>query len=226
VVTTPAIRIRDSDRLALFGSTGSGKTYRAIRFLAQHPRWAAIDPKFDLSIPGAEIVKHYNPKLPRQIFRPYGDTPIHEQTERFLWELWRHRLPGVVYADEVNDLSKSPRSISPMWNRIIRQGRGLGVCAWSASQRPVDVPSTVFTESQHFFVFALAWENDREKVESFTTDGVARLVEGLGEFQCVYYSAKSRRAIVLPRAVATQIVNVTRPERARPGLFAKFFARS
>lgn len=224
-MAAPQIRIKDSDRLAFFGSTGSGKTYRATRMLANHPRVAVIDPKFDLHLPGAKVVHKYDPKLPRQVFRPYGNTPIYEQTEQYLYDLWRHRLPGVVYADEVNDLSRSARSISPMWNRITRQGRSLGVCAWAASQRPVDVPSTVFTESQHFFVFALAWENDRQKVESFTTDGIASQVERLGAYECVYYSARTRQALVLPRTVATQIIPVARPEPARPSLFSRWFSQ-
>lgn len=228
VATGGAIRIRDSDRVAIFGTTGSGKSYRATRLLATYPRVAVIDPKFEFELPGAEIVSRYDPKLARQIFRPYADAPIWEQTEPFLEDLWRARLPGVVYADEVNDLSRSSRAINPVWNRIIRQGRSAGVCAWSASQRPVDVPSTIFTEAQHFFVFALGWENDRRKIESFTADGVGRLIEQLGAYECVYYNVARRRAIVLPPAIATAIVPVVRPDRTPtrpPGFWAGLFRR-
>lgn len=229
-IAAPAVRIRigKQDRVAIFGTTGSGKSYRAMHLLAGYPRVAVLDPKFDFDLPGAVEVGRYDPKLKKQVFRPYEKRPINEQTEDFLDQLWQYRLPGIVYADEVNDLSSGPRSFSPAWNRIIRQGRRLGVCAWSASQRPTDVPSTIFTESQHFFIFALAWENDRKKVESFTGDDVARLVDGLQEFECVYYDKRTRTGRVLPPAIPSVVTagGPIAPTHAnRPGGLAGWFDR-
>lgn len=219
-----AVKIGRRDRVLFLGTTGAGKSFLAGHMVANAPVITVIDPKWEFDLPGAKYVKHYDPRIARQVFRPPMVRPIHEETEEFLDDFWRHRKAGIIYADEVNDLQKGPRAASPAWNRIIRQGRSWSVCAWSASQRPSDVASVVYTESQHFFVFALGWEEDRKKVQSFTGDGVAAAVDRLGEYQCVYYDKRRRLWDVLPPTI-THVGStvVEQPRQAQGGWFSRIF---
>jgi hypothetical protein len=56
------------------------------------------------------------------------------------------------------------------------------------SQRPKDVPSAIFTESEHFFIFRLTFEADRDKVASFTSDAIGERIAKLRGHECVYYN--------------------------------------
>ncbi|MGN6756014.1 MAG: hypothetical protein ACTHMJ_06450 [Thermomicrobiales bacterium] len=203
------IRILPHEHVAIFGRTGSGKTYRALSFLDYVPRWLIVDPKWGIDASRwprgtVKTVYKFNPKLDRQILRaPMGliGDPDGGEYDHYQREILRAFMtPGerVIYADEVADISKSTQRMSLGYNRVLRLGRGRNVTGWSGTQRPSFIPAVVYTESTHFFVFELLSENDRKKVASFTDDRIRPLFKELKEYECIYWSTKSPAPRIIP----------------------------
>jgi hypothetical protein len=57
---------------------------------------------------------------------------------------------------------------------LVRLGRQRGFGTWFASQRPKDVPSLFFTESEHWLIFDLLTQDDRDKVAGYAGDEVRK----------------------------------------------------
>lgn len=103
----------------------------------------------------------------------------------------------VIYGDEATLLTR-PTILEPTLGKAIRTGRERGVAVWLSSQRPKNIPSEVFTESEHFFVFQLTYEDDFRKVASFTGDRMWEHAETVWpeelegtdrqNHDCIYYS--------------------------------------
>jgi hypothetical protein len=131
------------------------------------------------------IRNEYNERDSRQIVR-YPD----------LGDEWSHPMRRalakknvVVYVDEMTLVNEGyGYRLHPMLGRIIRTGRETNVSAWVGSQRPKDIPSAVFTEAEHFFIFQLNWADDRKKVVSFTSDKIGPVLSSLKAHEFVYYN--------------------------------------
>ena len=155
-------------------------------------RHVVFDPKHRYTDPGVKIVHDFVPRLDRQILRiPPGPNDLSYWDEAFqrVWE----RGDTIAYVDEVTLLLPGTRSMLDWHRRSIVTGRERNVAhlvagsvedarnQWVAvfgrgradlgTQRPTEIGSSViFTETEHFFVFRLQFEADRDKVCSFTTD--------------------------------------------------------
>jgi ABC-type dipeptide/oligopeptide/nickel transport system ATPase component len=194
------IVIRSDQRVCFFGRTGSGKTTLAVRILqASGARWAILDAKHGVSVPGVPVVSTYASRLPQQIIR------IPEAAETYAAIYWdyqvrrilRARKPAIIYIDELTLVNPSTRVLSRSIGRAIRTGRSQQIAVWCGSQRPTDIPSAVFTESEHFFVFQLTYARDREKVASFTGDAALPAIEGLRGHDFVYYNVLDNRLLIV-----------------------------
>jgi len=106
----------------------------------------------------------------------------------------------MLYVDELV-LVTPPRSILPQLGRAIKTGRELGIATWMGSQRPKEIPSPVFTETEHFFVFRLKYQADKNKVAEFTTDEMHEYMDALKgkarKHDCIYYDDENDRIIDL-----------------------------
>lgn len=182
-------RIGPSDHLAIFGMTGTGKTYLARSLLRAVPRRVVLDPKHMYHDDAARVVREYDHKHPYQIYRAGDDIDAYDHYLRAVWDDGR---PTVIYVDEVADLARSTRVLSRQLSRAIREGRQRHIRVWSASQRPADIPSVVFTEASHIYCFYLSYEGDRRKVERFTGDGIAEGVANLRGHEYYYWSVRGR----------------------------------
>jgi hypothetical protein len=80
--------------------------------------------------------------------------------------MWYDRQSTVLYIDELTKLAIGRRTL-PILADFMRLGRQINKGVWYATQRPKDVPALFFTETEHWFVFDLRWEEDRDKVASF-----------------------------------------------------------
>ena len=133
-------------------------------------RHVVFDPKHRYTDPGVKIVHDFVPRLDRQILRiPPGPNDLSYWDEAFqrVWE----RGDTIAYVDEVTLLLPGTRSMLDWHRRSIVTGRERNVAIWNGTQRPTEIGSSViFTETEHFFVFRLQFEADRDKVCSFTTD--------------------------------------------------------
>src|SRR5581483_6271498 len=135
-----------------FGRVGSGKTSLARAFLRGVTRFAVLDPKHTFRMGSVPFSKTYVPSRARQIIRPNIETEADE---------WEHSIRAVynrkntlLYVDELTLVNERYGfRLSPELGRAIRTGRERNNGVWCGSQRPKDIPSAVFTESEHFFIF-------------------------------------------------------------------------
>lgn len=184
------ITIRASDRVCFFGRTGSGKTTLARAFLRAVPRFVVLDAKHTFRMRNVPISSEYNRFRARQVVRlPYDA----EDWEGVMRRIWRRRRT-LLYVDETTLVNEAYGSrLSPQLGRAIRTGRELGIGVWIGSQRPKDIPSAIFTEAEHFFIFQLNWHEDRKKVVSFTNTDLMDDLERLHGHQFLYYSVLENR---------------------------------
>lgn len=186
------VRIRTSDRVALFGRTGSGKTTLVRALLSRASRFVVLDPKHRFTMPDVPVLTHFDKKLERQIIR----SPIEDGLDG--WDaaidetFWRGR--AILYSDETTEFTSKAR-ISTALKRAIVQGRETGVGVWCASQRPTDIHSVVFTEAEHVFVFQLNFEADMEKVARFTHERMIPAISALRGHNYVYFDMLGNRIL-------------------------------
>lgn len=176
------------DRALFVGRTGSGKTTLARAMLPAYPRFAVFDPKRTYTMPGVPTVERFDAKLDRQIVRlPFER---HRRGEHARWgdELYKAWRAGnrILYIDEVAGLSKVYPPLPELaW--AVKTGRERGVGVWAGSQRPKMIPSDLYTESEHFFIFDLQFASDRARVSSFTNPHVYKSIINLKDYAYVYY---------------------------------------
>lgn len=160
----------DTDRLAIFGATGSGKTHSALWNLSQRnydeKPWIVFDYKIDElinSIDGATHLTLDSP-IPRHpgiyIVHPTPDEEL--EVSEFMLRIWAQEDTG-VYIDEgfmVGNNSKGFRL-------LLTQGRSKHIPMIICSQRPVWIDRFVLSESTFIQMFRLQHRKDVATVEQF-----------------------------------------------------------
>ena len=199
------VRIGDDEHVAVFGRTGSGKTYRSLSLLDHVPRWVIVDPKWGIDgarYPRVPYRQKFDGRAPRQVLRPplslVGDPLEYAWYEAQITRAFLAGGPRVVYVDEVANISRNTQRLNRGFDRVLRLGRQRRVTGWSGTQRPALIPSNVFTEASHFFVFRLTYDRDREKVASFTDGRVIDLLRQLRGHDCVYWSVYLDDPVIIP----------------------------
>lgn len=184
------IDIKASNHVALFGRTGSGKSTLAKALLLRFRRFAVLDAKHTFTVPGNGVITlpAYDKNVDRQIIR----VPFDNEYERWADSIERIWRDGnrILYIDEATLITKT-RTILPEYGKAIRTGRERGIGVWSGTQRPKEIPSVIFTEAEHFFVFQLTYKPDRDKVVSFTGDGMEPFYAMAKDHNFVYYNVSS-----------------------------------
>jgi DNA helicase HerA-like ATPase len=190
---------RTDEHTAILGCTGSGKTTLAGWTLSKAPfdrmPYVMVDYKNDELIASINRVKEIglHENVPEQpglyVVRPLPSEI--EETEKWLWKIWSRGSTG-LYIDEAY-LLPNKEAIK----NILAQGRSLRIPVIAASQRPVDVPRSIFTEASHIAVFRLNDDRDRKTVREFTPDGMLS-VNGkprrLPDYHSFWYSVKDHKA--------------------------------
>jgi len=162
---------RQTDRAFFVGMTGSGKTTLARKLLESRAYAVALDYKRTLNWPEYRLCESLrqleNAKESRLIYRPnMADFDSAENTAK-LWEWLYLRGNTTVYVDETA-LSVDARSLPLFYRACLMQGREHGIEVWSATQRPLDIPSIVGSESENVYAFRLRLPQDRKRVEELT----------------------------------------------------------
>jgi hypothetical protein len=162
----------DTDRLAIVGRTGSGKTVAAVWHLSlrnydQKP-WIVYDFKGDElinSIEGAQYLDVTEPPPNHPgvyIVRLHPFDVESGALENQLRQIWERGDVG-VYVDEGYMLGQRNN-----WFRsLLTQGRSKHIPMIVLSQRPVWMDRFVFSESEFFQVFHLQHDDDKKIVEGF-----------------------------------------------------------
>jgi DNA helicase HerA-like ATPase len=191
---------REGYHSAILGTTGSGKSTYGVWLLSRAPFHQkpafVIDFKRDPIFEGISRIREIglHERLPSKpglfILRPRPDeaylgdgTP---DVESWLEKLW-HAGNAWLYIDE--------GYLAPdrAWlQNILAQGRALGLTVVTTSQRPVNVPRSVFTEASYVTAFRLNDRRDQQRVSEFTPPGM--LDTRLPDFNSYWYSSLHHRA--------------------------------
>ena len=157
-----------NDRIAVLGRTGSGKTVAGLWHLSNMPLdkmpFVIVDFKRDAEIRKLKALEIDDAKqIGKQglyVFRadPNDDDDL---IETMLYDIWRREKCG-LFVDEGYLLNKSRA-----FNAILMQGRSKKIPVITCSQRPVWLPRSVWSESNHFQVFQLVDERDWDTVSNF-----------------------------------------------------------
>lgn len=204
---------RTDEHTAILGCTGSGKTTLAACVLSNAPfdkmPYIAIDYKNDDLLAQIGRLKEIElsdpiPEKPGlYVVRPLPSEA--DDVEKWLWKIWEKGHTG-LYIDEAY-LLPNKEAIK----NILAQGRSLRIPVIAASQRPVDVPRSIFTEASHIAVFRLNDRRDKKTVAEFTPDGM--LENRLPDYHSFWYSVKDHSAgdprpyhVLSPVPIAEKIV--------------------
>jgi hypothetical protein len=177
------IRIERDQRALVVGRTGSGKS-ELVRALLADEKWiAVVDPKRDFWLPDevevdspADFRRALDEQVRAEPYKPivYRPTPellmdsgAYDAIFRAVWERKNTRL----YVDEVYRVLRGMQA-TPYYNALITQGRGLGISVIQSSQRPARIPVELLSESEHYIMFELRWEDDVDRMASLMGEAV------------------------------------------------------
>ena len=185
---TKAPKIRLNDRIAVFGMTGSGKSvlahYLYNTITAKLPvekedpetkeRWIepgfwkiCIDVTDSVNLPQA--LTFYDPyQIPWDQAAALRFVPDIDELEAQINALYAEViLHGScwVWLDEANEVSSAHKTI-PGLRKVLLQGRKFQVGNLSATPRPADISKSIYTQSEHHFIFNIIDEGDRRRIAS------------------------------------------------------------
>lgn len=190
----------DTQRSAVIGKTGSGKTIAALWQLSQRSfdtmPWIIFDFKRDDNIAQIPYLIEVNieddPPLEPGLYvvRPMPDDTI--LVDNFLWKVWAQKYTG-LYFDEgymIGNRSKPFRA-------MLTQGRSLRLPMITLSQRPLWMDRFVFSEADFFQVFYLNDRDDRNVVKRYIPDDHINLEKRLPPHYSFWYDVGQDFATVL-----------------------------
>ena len=187
------ISISDEQRIAIVGTTGSGKTVLAAHLLSGLTRVVVIDPKHTFNLDGFKtgwqlplFSKDY-----KLIVRPRRG-----QDERLGNLLYTLLGSGnlIIYVDELATMVNSYKLSVEVLEEIARTGRERHVGLWTATQRPAWIPKIFLTESETYIMFQLRTENDRKYMAGLMGDEVRLPIE---KYQFWYLAPGAREPALL-----------------------------
>jgi DNA helicase HerA-like ATPase len=199
----------DTDRLAVLGRTGSGKTQAAVYHLSRagfdYMPWVIVDYKND------ELIN----RIDRAETIDFGTVPDEpgiyilkvlpgqeDQLSEWFRGAWEQEDIG-IYVDEGYLVDPRDR----WFNACLTQGRSKHIPMIVLSQRPVWLSRYVFSEASYFQVFDLSHTKDMEKIREYVRDDDSQQLEQpLADFHSYYYDVARRRLYTLGPAPEADVL--------------------
>lgn len=162
---------RKTNRAFFVGMTGSGKSFLAEQLLRTRHSVLIYDAKDEIKWKGYErftkLERLIDARPQRAVYAPN----IKELDDPRYWN-WFYKygyLRGnvTIYTDESYAVTDGQEL--PFYMKAgITRGRSKGVEMWSATQRPIDIPQFLMSESENKYIFYLEMPQDKEKVRKMT----------------------------------------------------------
>lgn len=197
----------DSQRLGIFGATGSGKTQAALWHLSHRSYeaipWVVYDTKGDASIDGIPYARAIDiGELPVEpgvfIVRPLPHQQ--DELEAHQWAVWERGGIG-VYVDEGYSMGNQNQA----FRALLTQGRSKRIPMIVLSQRPVWLDRFVFSESEFLQSFRLQHRKDRAAMEEV----IPASLERLPQYHSWYYDALGDRVYKMAPVPSIQVIHAT-----------------
>ena len=176
----------DTQRHAIIGSTGSGKTQAGLWHLSNRNfhmmPWLIYNWKGDESIdaiPGAFEIGLNEVPDGRGVYIVRPLPHEEDEVEAQMWKIWERGNTG-LFIDEGYMIPRNQKA----FRALLTQGRSKRVPMIVLSQRPTWMDRFVFTESEFVQVFRLQHVDDLKSVQKFVP---ANLQERLPEYHSYYY---------------------------------------
>lgn len=175
-------RILPSEHVFICGQTGTGKSIIAEVYLAgfdnvvkldtkgeyyerkkkKEPIWRGLKQDVDYTVifKLSEIDKVKTPKI---IYVPDPDEMTEEYFDALMKWVYK-REDTILWIDELMEVAPSPSKYPFHLKALYTRGRSKNAVVWACTQRPSDIPSIVFGNSTHFFIFTMQLPQDRDKL--------------------------------------------------------------
>lgn len=215
-----SVRLPNStQRTAVVGSTGSGKTTGAVWLLSKVYKpgsiWLIVDFKGDkliARIPGLKEIRVTDnpPRKPGiYVVRPLPDD--HAELDELLYKCWLQEDIG-IYIDEGLMVGKNGRS---RWMRaLLTQGRSKHIPMIILTQRPVWCDKFILTESDFLWTFRLNNADDRNTVQGQVS---ASMEQRLAPYHSYWYDvASDRLSVFAPVPSDREILSAFQHKTKRP----------
>lgn len=194
----PQVRLpTTSQRVAIIGRTGSGKTRFGAWLLSRaafdKQPYVVVDYKREELFSRLDRIKEIGPKeTPKKpglyIIRPgVGDD---EAVENWLWKIWASEKTG-LYIDEGYMLPQNPKGA---FTAILTQGRSKKIPVYCLSQRPSWLSRFVFSEADFFAVFQLNDVEDYKTAQRYIRKDRAQIDMELEDYHSYWYDVAKRQA--------------------------------
>lgn len=165
----------DSQRTAVIGRTGSGKSVAGFWLLSEsnfdEKPWVIIDYKYDELINSIDRIKEIGinevPKHPG-LYKVHPHPDQAESVDAWLWKIWAQEDVGLL-VDEGYMLPDKGG-----FRAILTQGRSKRIPVITLSQRPVWLSRFVFSQADFHAVFHLNDDRDTQTIQSFMPKGVLK----------------------------------------------------
>lgn len=215
-----------SDRTAVIGMTGSGKTVFAAWLLSRQRLdvrpWVWLDFKNEelLDQIGSPPLQRLRldelPDRKRGLWRLSVRPGLDDALEQWLWRIWQRENIG-LFCDECSLIPSRAA-----FKAILRQGRSKRIPVIACTQRPVDCDREIFTESNYLAVFKVKDRRDAKIIEDFS--GSLTLTEQpLPDYWAHWYDARRNRVIVLkPAPPPDKVAALVREAAPARSWFAAF----
>lgn len=174
-MTLDDLQPKQTNRVFVCGMTGSGKSELMKRLLATRESVLIFDAKDEINprngwhgykrFTKIQRMAWANPL--RGVYSPNIHELVNPRCHEAFFYLGFKRRNTIIYVDEAYAVTDGQEL--PFWYKTaITRGRSRGIEVWSASQRPIDIPQFLMSESENKYIFYLEMPQDVKKVREMT----------------------------------------------------------